>query len=293
MDDRDEVRRRSEQLMADLAPAADDPGRWTSLPAGDLERLLFRQCVLFDLLADERNRIGPLMRLYHVCVERLDVDARSRVLERVGAQIEQLEQAPNGLLPFLYEDPHPAIVSGASLQSAVLMPLRDGDPLSGPRTLCEMADQLGDEQRRGHVLGGLLLLGDRRVLPLLDARLPTFSPEGLVALAHPISGYVHAAHVEFLVGALERLPEPSWGGIAAGLVRLRQTARRDTVMDVERKLPSWAHEDGPQVRVLREWPLDAFAAEIGPRLRALAAREHEPRVLPAVLESWGIAGCSA
>lgn len=276
--------------MADLAPVAGDPERWPALPSADLERLLFRQCVLFDLLPDERERIAPLMRLYRLGVERLDVDTRSRLLARVGTQIEQLEHAPNGLLPFLYEDPHPAVVSAASLQSAVLMPLRGDDPLTGPRTMIEMADQLDDEQRRGHVLGGLLLLGDRRVTALVEPRLATLSPEGLVALALPVSGVLHAAHVELLLAALERLPEHAWGGIAAGLARVRETARDARVVDVERKLPVWAHDGRPAVRVLREWTAAAYADEIAPRLRRLAAREHEPRVLPSVMAAWGIGG---
>jgi hypothetical protein len=290
--DRDALEREAERLLPELAEVARQPARWRALSDEQLERLLFRQCVLYDLIPDDPRRTEDLMQLYALCAERLPLEARGRVLEAVADECAKLEHAPNGLLPFLYRDPEPSVVAGASLQSAVLFPLEDGDPLTGPRTMHRIAGEMADDHLRGGILAGLLLLGDRRVTALLHGCWRTLGDDAADILAQARSGVVQAAHVEFLLDALEaqRDHDARVGTWAGGLVQLRTTARHPRVVDVERKLPVWAHDARPPVRVLREWTFEDYAATaMAPRLHTLAAREAEPRVLPAVLEAWGVA----
>jgi hypothetical protein len=287
--DREALEREAEKLMPDLAAVARQPARWRALSDEQLERLLLRQCVLYDLFPDDRRRTDDLMQLYALAVDRLPLEARGRVLDAVADRSAQLAHAPNGLLPFLYRDPEPSIVAAATLQGALLFPLDDDDPLTGPKTMRRLVDQVGDHAVRGAILGGLLLLGDRRVMPLLARCWDDLDHAGIDALTQARSGVVHAAHVDFLLDALESQPESHWGAWAAALIQLRTTARVAKVVDVERVFPAWS-ATGPPVRVVHEWPFDAFAARIAPRLRALAGRETaDPRVIPAVLEAWGLA----
>jgi hypothetical protein len=287
--DRDAVEREAEKLMPDLAAVARQPARWRALSDEQLERLLLRQCVLYDLFPDDRRRSDDLTQLYALAVDRLPLETRGRVLDAVAERCAQLAHPPNGLLPFLYRDPEPSIVAAAALHSAVLFPRDDDDPLTGPKTIRHVADEAADDAVRGAMLAGLVLLGDRRVMPLLAGCWERLGHAGVDALTQARSGIVHAAHVGFLLDALEAQPEAHWGAWAAALIQLRTTARVPKVVDVERALPVWSG-GGPPVRVLRDWTFDAFAALIAPRLRALAAREtSDPRVIPAVLEAWDVA----
>jgi hypothetical protein len=55
---------------------------------------------------------------------------------------------------------------------------------------------------------------------------------------------------------------------------------------VPRNLP--LEDSTKPIEVLQAWALEEYAAIIAPRLRAVEAREPEPKVMPKVLEAWGI-----
>ena len=71
------------------------------------------------------------------------------------------------LLPFIIVDPDPQVVANAALKMAVLFPARHRDPLEGARFLARLTKVREHPKRCGAILGGLMLLGDERLTPLI------------------------------------------------------------------------------------------------------------------------------
>src|SRR5271157_2382669 len=82
------------------------------------------------------------------------------------------------LLPFIVVDPDPQVVANAALKTAVLFPARNSDHLEGPRFVVRLTKVRENPKRCGAILGGLMLLGDERLTPLIHEtwdRLPSES----------------------------------------------------------------------------------------------------------------------
>ena len=71
------------------------------------------------------------------------------------------------LLPFIVVDPDPQVVANAALKTAVLFPARHTDHLEGPRFVAHLMRGREHPKRCGAILGGLMLLGDERLTPLI------------------------------------------------------------------------------------------------------------------------------
>jgi len=117
------------------------------------------------------------------------------------------------------------------------------------------ADSAETDAACAGILQGLLLLGDRRVLPLLDRCWEPLGEEGRRILIHSWSGFVYASTIEFLPGWLECEEDESMYGSIAGTLGgypLRGDAH-PFVLDVERKFSADGEEEGPPVKVAGEW----------------------------------------
>jgi hypothetical protein len=169
-------------------------------------------------------------------------------------------------------------------------PVKGGDPMTGPKAAIWMLRTMNVANRAG-VFAGLLLMGDHRVTALLREVEPELSDTELSDVANARTGFVNAGTVEFWLDLLERraggFDDARFGAAAAALGRLAETADVPIVLDVERSFPPLAG-DGEPLTVLQQWPIEEYARLIAPRLLAVAAREAEPRVMPRVLEAWGI-----
>jgi hypothetical protein len=60
------------------------------------------------------------------------------------------------------------------------------------------------------------------------------------------------------------------------------------VMTGERPFPWASVTPEEQRRMARYIPIEEYTERIAPRLRALERREPEPKVMPQVLEVWGV-----
>jgi prepilin signal peptidase PulO-like enzyme (type II secretory pathway) len=219
------------------------------------------------------------------------VDRRRDLTLKVAGSVELGQTGPMALFPFIMEDPASGVVSTATLEYAQLVPLERGDLLTGPREVLRHAQLVPEQERRGAMLAGLLMLGDRRVVDLLRESWRRLSPEGRRPLTDATSSCAYAAVVDFYLEWLEGRPdEGDVGSIAGALARIALNSTPSLVLDVERDLPTTAvvGEGRPPVRILTRWTIPEYGRTMAPRLRALVAREQEPRVLPLVLEAWGI-----
>jgi hypothetical protein len=120
-----------------------------------------------------------LLKLYKVLVTRLSTTERLELLAQVTNTVEQRLASANTFLPFIWEEPETSVVSSAALSFAVLMQNVGHDSLSGPRYLASAESGIRrDEHVHIGTVIGLLLLGDRRVLPLLGNRWLLLSQQG-------------------------------------------------------------------------------------------------------------------
>lgn len=77
-----------------------------------------------------------------------------------------------------------------------------------------------------------------------------------------------------------------FGGVAGSLSAI---ARRQPEIRRERRnfrSPGTAFSD---FEITRRWTIEEYGREIAPRIRALAASEEPPYVMPWVAEPWGVA----
>ena len=83
-----------------------------------------------------------------------------------------------------------------------------------------------------------------------------------------------------------------FGVIAAKLARLPfeclEGRTEGYILDIERNFPSTHFGGQSGITIKAQYSIAEFAAMIRPRLQELAAREKSPKVLPTVLNIWGI-----
>jgi hypothetical protein len=241
--------------------------------------------------------ILELFKFYRRYLGMADVGRRQQLLTRMTEFLSNGQQHRSiALLCFISADTDGQITSGAALDLAMVMPADKGDPLTGPKfaafhgcggVRAKLGKPGSDDE--GDVAAGLLLLGDMRLLPLLEEIWERLTPEGRRRMVLRRSNLVSALMIEFLLRRLEADKEEEYfGELGAALHNLPAIAAQqpiNAVLDIRRNfgLPPGkepmellSHEDIPT----------AFA-RFRPRLQALIDRESGPiKVLNATISVW-------
>jgi hypothetical protein len=288
--------------LNELDALLDRPSAWPDLGPDLLRHLLFYKCLSYGINPDDDD-VPRVMRLARVAIDRLHPAVRRQVVLQVARAVERLHREhdisdgagyTNGLLPFLVEDPDPSVVSTASCEMAILLPLEDGDPMSGPRYVESFIAEIDRDDARAGVVAGLLSLGDERVEPLVAGAWRRLGPEGRQTLALLIQG-VHGLHVGTVRFLLDWLEEeaadartPSFGVVAATMARAGMHAADHGIVEIVRAFPVTAAPEGQPFRVVRKWSLAEFLPVVRERLRPLASGDDPPELLLSVLRYWGL-----
>lgn len=264
-----------------------DPLRWESLDPDDLLLIAFQQALYYGANHDA-DAGASLGALYAHLVGRVTIEERLELLERIGAAVQGGATSVLSMLPFLQRESDPQVAQMAAVSFASLMPLTDGDPMTGPRTLRTLFEHSEDEAVRIGLLAGLLALGDRRVASFLTGAWAALTPEGQISLTRAPQPFVSALWIEFLV---DRLAETEAGSavadaLVARLLRLPQEGER-RVLDLERKFPEHAPDDRPEITLVGEWGLGDYGVRLAERLTAAAAA-HPGEPMAALRTAWGI-----
>ena len=285
-----------------------DPQRWLTMTASQLGDLLKFGCIAYGTTADDA-RFAQVSRLLAQFAEKASFEARLELVVDLASLLERFGRehgaAPVGaLFPFVLNDPDFVVVSTASLHLALLMPLEDGDPLTGPRTLLEMAEATREPQRRVAVLAGLTALGDEDVFELLEKSWRGLGGDAQVDL-------VACMGRQAVTTAADRVPRDAAGTLdrrrtrgadrtcrpdadPTGAARRRfagsPARKRHRRLRSRTRLPvvvaaSRLRSDQHPPHVLR----DEFGRSIAPRLTRMAELERYPRLLPTALRAWGAA----
>jgi hypothetical protein len=200
------------------------------------------------------------------------------------------------LLCFISADTDGQITSGAALDLAMVMPADKGDPLTGPKfaafhgcggVRAKLGKPGSDDE--GDVAAGLLLLGDMRLLPLLEEIWERLTPEGRRRMVLRRSNLVSALMIEFLLRRLEADKEEEYfGELGAALHNLAALAAKqpiNAVLDIRRNFGLPAGKE--PMELLGHEDIPTAFARFRPRLQALIDRESGPiKVLNATISVW-------
>jgi hypothetical protein len=180
----------------------------------------------------------------------------------------------------------PAVVSSAALSLCVLYKTDGIDPLAGPRFVVSILSQReNDPISLGAGLGGVLLLGDKRITRLLAAAWDRMSEAAKLEMTRAKSGLVAEAIVEFWLDRLEEGCSKSvFGSAVAAIAKMPAISQAPFVFDIERTLP--AYSGAEPVTLLRRTSLSDYLSKIRPRLDALLEIEFEPKVIPEIYKIW-------
>ncbi len=262
------------------------------LSRDDLKKMLFTSYLTYSDRSWSDAESAEVVALYRTAVRRLSADERIEILLALYQKVKRSAKGLSALTPFRSLDPDVSVVSAAAMRIAILMPLKNNDPMTGPRHLLEDAKDAGPGAQRMGILNALLLLGDWRILPLLDAAWEFLDDEEREEWCEVRVPIVTPAIVEFFLARLERLDEDEddmiYGPVGGALARLPENADEPRVQDIERKFPAYAPDDRPKARIVSEWSMADYGRIIAPRLYAIKAREREFTMMPLVLKAWGL-----
>lgn len=278
------------QRYDELSALALDKRSWSKMPLAKFQFLLFQQVVAsaWDGAAEPVFR---MMEMYKVAIRRMTTGQRQNLAASVASKYSLFGNSFGRLFfPFGNVETEPGVIARAALEFAQYFSEtnEDGTLLNGPEALATVVTAR-TVMHPGPVLGGVLMLGDKRNLPLLEGTWKALNDQDQLELSRTNSGFMYAATIEYLLRWMEDVDEAQFAFPSVMLATLRKNAARDTVFDVERDLPVPPHKSDGVVRFVNEWPAKEYGKLIESRLRALAEREVDDEiVIPMVMEAWGL-----
>ena len=252
---------------------------------------LFESLVTYGLSSDE-SMIDGLRRQYLTAVGETTDEERSGLMIALISHVEQRRLHANTLNPFLVVEPSPRLVSMAALHLVACYPdTTTQDPLHGVREITSLAQDAltrGEELRAAGMLLGMLQIGDRRINDQLGECWRWFGPAGRSLLAKVGSEFPKAATIDWLLNWLEQCEGNEFGAVAGTVARHGQRAAAIGVTEIRRALPIWDVPDDRVIQVLQSWSQAEFASRIAEQLAQLARHEEGDRIMPDVLQCWGL-----
>jgi hypothetical protein len=259
---------------------------------GCAQDLLFGEIYRFGFF-NRPEMVAPLARRYDELVAHgLSVDRRMEVYRLVVDVLTRTNSLSIGaLVPFICHDADLGIVSTASIDFVSFGPLLDNDPMSQPKELIKLVDE-ATTRSPGAIFGGLLVLGDPRVCELLRPVRDRLSLVAAIEATQCTSGAIGAATIEFVLDWLEERSgtqkKALFGSLVCHLLLQRRHMQVGWVTTGLRPFPVASVSD-EEFRTMGKWiSFEEYRERVGPRMIALARREPEPKMMPTVLDAWGI-----
>jgi hypothetical protein len=269
------------------------PENWANLDDKTFCQLTYKAIHTYGYT--NNSELIPLIQNLYIYFRGKNETERMKVYESIVHEVDNNSISVNGFLPFLWEDTSSFIVSTAVIDYCAYRPLDNDDPLTAVKEVIAMIVKQKGECRHG-LFGGLLCLGDRRVNNLLWEIKEVLSPKEIQSLATIHTGILYISTFEFYMDWLEELSgnleDKNFGSLASGLIlALRQAQNlqktdEPTVIDHERVFPS--PKDVSPSNLNKSHSFSDYRDLITPRLLGIKDKETGERVMPRVLEEWGI-----
>jgi hypothetical protein len=270
-------------------PERDDRTRGYRTQADEL----FGEIMRYAIICDEASVVDITLLYQRALDQDMSVEVRRQIYRETAAaqQREPTVVSCNAYLPFIFCETADGIVGSATIDFVSLAELVDGDPMTRVKEVIGLIKR-ESITNRGSAFGALLFMGDSRVSRLLLAQRDRLAPDEVSIAMRSGTGLISAASVEFLIGWLEGMDgDPTdglFGTVASGLVNVRRRQEAPLVMTGLRPFPVSSVTREEHARMARLIGLDDFTAQIAHRLLDLERTEPEPKIMPVVLEAWGI-----
>jgi hypothetical protein len=241
---------------------------------------------------NNQEMVQGLRRIHEATVLHHPVEHREEIYEILLDRAEKGGASPNVLLPFIGSEPWGPLASRATIDFCMVVAITTGVPDAGIHAVGSI---MGSDHavNRGAIFGGLLCLGDRRAHSALLKVRDQLEPNEVDQAVRIHTGFVSAATIEFYVDWMEERLQVSderiFGALAAGMHNQISAARVPAVLTGQRAIPPGALPEDVEERMEAWVPLASYAAQIAARLRALEAAETHPKLMPEILEAWGLA----
>jgi hypothetical protein len=290
----------SEEFMRGIDDDISDPARWPGLSEDRLCQVIGHAILAYGQFTAE-ELVPFISRMYPYVAENVSAKRRYQLLQNVTHRFSNEQLVPDdetrhrvdALLPFIAHDPDPRIVSTATLDFALLR-ASTTHPWLGVSQAFSMFKS-PNVTNPPAILQGLIVLGDRRLSPDILELLTTSEMKIVQEVSKFQTQWVFAATVDLCCDWLEAVangpPDRDPGGsvfghVAAAIYRLGTRSKESGVSDISRVFPP----PGPDEAVVLHgrWTQAEYAPIIGPRLMKLAEEESAPRILPDVLNEWGV-----
>jgi len=288
--------RRDFEGFKKLAMEIDDPSAREKalLKAGGLIDALMGELVRIGYFTDPESVNYAIDKYKAAIDDGLELELRKKLFQEVSTFTQYFEDCTAlTYVPFVLGDVDRGIVSTATLDYVSVAKIEEGaDPMLVPRHVVQMIEGK-HPVNRGAVFGGLLSTGDHRVCSglLWDLRHQLSEDEiNEACLCH--TGFIGSAAVEFYLKWLEEIVHAGqvglFGKLASGLALLRRNVQTEFVFTGQRPFPYASVKGEELLAILKPVPIDDFTRQIAPRMLHLSNLEHEPKVMPEVLDIWSI-----
>ncbi len=252
-------------------------------------------------------------------LKTIRVSERQELVNALRDVIYHTPLDTGALLCMLGAETDPGVISSAAINVAVLtrsrkqpaselerrtqeqmrqlnIPDEDAGELPGPTLLAAEWEHAAPESPlRLGILMGMVLLGDKRIWPLVEGKWEGIAKANWEALAKATNGEVCTLQVEFLLEWLGSVidDDNQLGSIAANIAKQVWQSRSGRVLEVSRRFPHQLFSQKPAITVVQSWTFPEYAEVIAPRLQELIDLESEPKVTPLILEGWVNASVTA
>jgi hypothetical protein len=264
----------------------DDPVSWPALSDAALVKLSLVVMTELDLPAEDFG--GRVLPLYRLAVDRLHPFERRYLYDSLRYRVNSGETSPDVLLPVMREETLGELVTDAVGPFVLNSAAEDGDRLAGARVVIGMFLR-SEARERAWLFAGLLNLGDRKVVALLNELRDELDKREIVEVALNPSVGIHACVAEFWLGWLEAVAgdlDHPFSAVALGLAVLPDTRNADRVVDL---VWSGSRPDSRPVRRSRkDWDFADFSRKLKPRIEAVATRLTEHDIGERLRAAWGL-----
>lgn len=230
---------------------------------------------------------AKLLNIYPLYEEKINCETRESDYTRIKNIVRRGGLHPGCLIPFFTKDSETSLVATAAFDYSLNCPLFDEDPLTGPQAVFECITN-GSMINPVAGVGGLIMLGDSRVIKMLEPLREKLIADDLPELRKCNTGFITISVVEFYLQWLESLSAKADKHLAVGLAHLlyHMAANSTNNMATEILVNFPAGNCDPRL-ILKSIPLLEYGKNLLPRFKKLAKGKNlGNEVMRDLIEIW-------
>lgn len=279
-----------ESLAARRHRALGRTGQFTASQLSSEAASLFKSLVAYGEKSD-RDEIDKVRQAYDNGLQTLHADERLSLWPMLVELIGTGAINAHPLLAMAICDPDRSVSATAALDF-VCLSQADGDGISNGLEEFSQLFRTTVIANKGAVFGGLLALGDDRLIDYYRKHAPLMGVLEMREASFACrSARLFRATLDFWVWVCEMLADREddigasiFGDAAATLAGMPSQAAALEVLEATRVYPASCSPE--PVVVSRIWSWEEFTADMADRMTLIAAKEAPPRIFPNVIAQW-------